>query len=99
MKIEYLSSEGIHRAEKFAIERMRTVFNASSFSQHWHGFAGFEMIDKVHRDREIDVIIITHDRFIIIELKNWRGAITPMNDHWLLNGNDMGPLPRQGHRR
>ena len=93
MKIEYLSSEGIHQAEKDAIEQMRTVFNASSFSQQWHGFAGFEMIDKVLRDREIDVIIVTHDRFIIIELKNWRGTITPMNDHWLLSGNDMGRSP------
>jgi serine/threonine protein kinase len=93
MKIDYLSSEGIHHAEKAAMEQMRTVFNASAFSEQWHGFAGFEMIDRVHRDREIDVIIITHDRFIIIELKNWRGTITPMQDHWLLNGNDMGRSP------
>src|ERR1051326_1878629 len=93
MKIEYLSTEGIHQSEKDAIERMRAAFNANPFSQIWHGFAGFEMIDKFLRDREIDLILLTHDRFIVIELKNWRGKITAMRDHWLLNGNDMGRSP------
>jgi hypothetical protein len=37
VKIEYLSSEGIHHAEKEAMEQMRTVFNALAFSQRWHG--------------------------------------------------------------
>lgn len=90
MKIDYISSDGIHQAEKDALGRIRDRFNESTFSQSWHGFAGFEMIDRVHRDREIDLVLLTHDRVLLIELKNWRGKITPMKDHWLQNGQDRG---------
>lgn len=90
MKIDYISSDGIHASEKEALERMRQAFNASEFSQKWHGYAGFMMMDTTYRDREIDLVLLTHDRLLIIELKNWRGKIEPMQDHWLRDGNDMG---------
>src|SRR5260370_35246306 len=93
MKIEYISSDGIRRAEQHSMERMRNTFNSSKFSERWHGYAGFEMMDKVHRDREIDLILLTHGRLLIIELKNWHGTITAVGDHWLLNTNDMGRSP------
>lgn len=93
MKIDYLSSDGIHRAEKAALERLREEFNSSPFSQGWHGYAAFMMMDRVYRDREIDLILLTHDRLLVIELKNWNGKLTATNDHWLLNGNDMGRSP------
>lgn len=94
MKIEYISSDGIHAVEKAAIDRMRQAFNGSQFSQKWHGFAAFMMMDRVLRDREIDLILLTHDRLLLLELKNWNnGKIAAMNDHWLLAGNDMGRSP------
>lgn len=62
MKIDYISSDGIHRAEKDALERMRQVFNQFTFSQGWHGYAGFELIDRTLGDREIDLVLLTHDR-------------------------------------
>lgn len=93
MKIDFISSDGIHKAEKDALEQIRKVFNQSAFSQTWHGYAGFELIDRTQGDREIDLILITHDRLLLIELKNWHGVITPMNDRWLLNSNDMGRSP------
>jgi serine/threonine protein kinase len=93
MKIDYISSDGIHRAEKDALEKMRVAFNLSPFSNSWHGYAGFELIDRAQGDREIDLILVTHDRILLLELKNWHGVITPMNDHWLLNRNDMGRSP------
>jgi len=88
MKIDYISSDGIHRSEKDAMELMRKTFNES-----WHGYAGFMMIDTTYRDREIDLVLLTHDRLLIVELKNWRGKIETMQDHWLLSGNDMGRSP------
>src|ERR1035438_9285061 len=45
MKIDSISSDGIHKAEKDALEQIRKVFNQSAFSQSWHGYAGFELID------------------------------------------------------
>ncbi len=93
MKIDYISSDGIHPSEKEAIEKMRHAFNASEFSQSWQGYAGFMMMDTTYRDREIDLVLLTHDRLLIIELKKWRGKIEPMQDHWLKDGNDMGRSP------
>jgi len=94
MKIDYISSDGIHHAEKAALERLRQEFNKSVFSQGWYGYAAFMMMDRVYRDREIDLILLTHDRLLVIELKNWNnGAITTMGDHWLLDRNDMGRSP------
>lgn len=93
MKIDIISSDGIHASEKEALERMRQSFNASEFSQKWQGYAGFMMIDTVYRDREIDLVLLTHDRLIIVELKKWRGKIEPMQDHWLRDGDDMGRSP------
>ncbi|MDO8729492.1 MAG: AAA domain-containing protein [bacterium] len=93
MKIDYISSDGIHPSEKEAIEKMRLTFNATEFSQSWQGYAGFMMMDTTYRDREIDLVLLTHDRLLIIELKKWRGKIEPMQDHWLKDGNDMGRSP------
>lgn len=93
MKIDIISSDGIHASEKEALERMRTAFNASEFSQSWQGYAGFMMMDTTYRDREIDLVLLTHDRLLLIELKKWRGKIEPMQDHWLRDGEDMGRSP------
>ena len=90
MKIEILSSDGIQASEKDALQRMREAFNASDRSRKWHGYAAFMMMDVVYRDREIDLLLLTHDRVLLIELKKWHGAISTSGDHWLLNGNDMG---------
>lgn len=93
MKIDIISSDGIHASEKEALERMRQAFNASDFSLTWQGYAGFMMMDTAYRDREIDLVLLTHDRLLLIELKKWRGKIEPMQDHWLRDGDDMGRSP------
>ncbi|MGE8158984.1 AAA domain-containing protein [Paraburkholderia sp. NPDC080076] len=93
MKIDIISSDGIHASEKDALERMRQAFNLSEYSQKWHGYAGFMMMDTTYRDREIDLVLLTHDRLLIVELKKWRGKIEPMQDHWLRDGDDMGRSP------
>lgn len=93
MKIDIISSDGIHASEKEALERMRQAFNASEFSLKWQGYAGFMMMDTTYRDREIDLVLLTHDRLLLIELKKWRGKIEPMQDHWLRDGDDMGRSP------
>lgn len=93
MKIDIISSDGIHASEKEALERMRQAFNASEFSLKWQGYAGFMMMDTTYRDREIDLVLLTHDRLLLIELKKWRGRIEPMQEHWLRDGDDMGRSP------
>lgn len=100
MKIDIISSDdGIHASEKDALERMRQAFNASEFSLKWQGYAGFMMMDTTYRDREIDLVLLTHDRLLLIELKKWRGKIEPMQDHWLRDGDDMGRSPVKARRQ
>jgi glycosyltransferase involved in cell wall biosynthesis len=89
MKIEYIS-EGIRAAEKVALNKIADTINNAPFSQHWQGFAGFEMVDRVYRDREIDFLLVTHDRLVAVELKDWFGKVTLMHDHWLREGNGLG---------
>ena len=93
MKIDILSSDGIQASEKDALEQMRQCFNQSAFSDKWHGFAAFMMLHPTYRDREIDLILLTHDRLLVVELKKWNGKITTSGDHWYLNNNDMGKSP------
>ena len=66
MKIDYISADGIHQSEKAALEAMKTHFNQSAFSQKWHGFAGFMMIDKYVKDREIDLVLLTPDHVEVV---------------------------------
>ncbi|MFN7040205.1 MAG: hypothetical protein ACK4OH_03405 [Acidovorax temperans] len=50
MKIDIISSDGIHASEKDALERMRQAFNASEFSLKWQGYAGFMLMETTYRD-------------------------------------------------
>lgn len=88
MQITYLNSEGIYKSEKLAIEQMEKCF-----SSKWKGYASLELIDRVQGNKEIDLVIVAHDRLIIVELKQWNGVLQSNGDHWLLNDNDMGRSP------
>ena len=35
---------------------------------------------------EFDLIIVTHDRVLVIELKNWRGKLTSYDGNWYIDG-------------
>lgn len=70
MKIHILPKTGIKESAKYAIQRIETAF-----SRDWRGYASFEIVDKKILNREIDLIILTHDRVLVIELKRWNGQI------------------------
>jgi hypothetical protein len=36
------------------------------FSSKWKGYASLELIDCVQGNKEIDLVIVTHDRLIVI---------------------------------
>jgi hypothetical protein len=38
----------------------------------WHGFAGL-VVSDAQGPMEIDCLIITHDRLLLVELKEWNG--------------------------
>ena len=55
----------------------------------WFGYANLILFSQ-QTSPEYDLILITHDRVIIVELKDWNGQLSSINNQWFLNGNHMG---------
>lgn len=80
MQIHHLNQEGIHRSEKDAINSL-----AKALPDSWYGFASLEMFDRKEGSFETDLIILTHDRIIVAELKLWGGNIYSRNGKWVID--------------
>lgn len=87
MEIKLLNSEGVFKTESKILKQLKT------FPAHWRGYASLELIDKNSGNCEIDLVLVTHDRIIIIELKDWNGVLKQNGDRWYVNGNDRGRSP------
>ncbi len=88
MHIRIQNVDGIQEAEKAALQSME-----SAFPRQWRGIAAFEIIQKGSGNKEIDLVLITDERVIVVELKNWNGQIESDGEIWLLNGRRMGRSP------
>lgn len=80
MQIHHLNQEGLHRSEKDAINAL-----AKALPDSWYGFASLEMFDRKEGSFETDLIILTHDRIIVAELKCWGGTIFSRNGKWIID--------------
>ena len=87
MDITIINPEGLHRSEVRAIQRMR-----DSLRPNWKGYAAFEVFDNVG-GMEFDVLLITHDRLLVVELKEWNGNLTSRDGFWYLGERRMGKSP------
>lgn len=70
---------GLHGSETKAISRMEAELRDS-----WHAYASVLICDS-QGSMEFDLIIITHDRILIVELKNWRGNLTSYDGNWYID--------------
>lgn len=94
MEIKKVGGAGLHASELKAISKMEQQFQSS-----WHGFAGLVASDT-QGPMEIDCLIITHDRLLLVELKEWNGTIEYDNGMWIQNGQNRGKSPfaiKRGH--
>lgn len=87
MDIKKVGGAGLHASELRAISKMEQQFQSS-----WHGFAGLVASDA-QGPMEIDCLIITHDRLLLVELKEWNGIIEYDNGMWIQNGQNRGKSP------
>lgn len=87
MDIKKVGGAGLHASELRAISKMEQHFQSS-----WHGFAGLVASDA-QGPMEIDCLIITHDRLLLVELKEWNGVIEYDNGMWIQNGQNRGKSP------
>ncbi|MBN7283994.1 MULTISPECIES: AAA domain-containing protein [Vibrio] len=87
MQTKKVGGAGLHASELKAINKMEQQFQNS-----WHGFAGLVASDA-QGPMEIDCLIITHDRLLLVELKEWNGKIEYDNGMWIQNGQNRGKSP------
>ena len=87
MQIVKIGGEGLHKSELKAIDKFETVLQPS-----WYGYAGIVLTDS-QGSMEIDCLIITQDRILIVELKEWNGTLTSHDGKWFINGKTRGKSP------
>jgi len=53
----------------------------------WKGYAGFRFVDSKGFEGEFDLLLVTHERVLIVELKDLKGKkITYNDDKWYCDG-------------
>ncbi|SCB46910.1 AAA domain-containing protein [Rhizobium multihospitium] len=87
MKIDFLSPKGPQPAEQIGLNEFRSKLPPS-----WKGYANFYLRNEKRRgqDREVDVVLITPDRLIIVDLKHGRGKFESRSGSWFQNGEPIG---------
>lgn len=83
MKIFHLNQEGLHKSEKEAVNKLE-----KNLPKEWFGFSSLEMFDRQAGSFETDLILLTHDRIIVVELKKWSGKIYSRGQNWILDWGD-----------
>ncbi|NAP04677.1 hypothetical protein B1F73_04115 [Pseudomonas syringae] len=82
-----VKGNGLHRSETKALSRME-----SELQDSWHAYASVLIMDQ-QGSMEFDLIIVTHDRVLVVELKNWRGKLTSYDGNWYIDGNYRSKSP------
>lgn len=93
MKIKAFTVEGPLPTEIPAIVEIETAFPS-----HWLGFANVVVRHptKAREEREIDLILVTDDRVIMVDLKHWRGRLELVDGYWHQDGErrDRSPVEK-----
>lgn len=88
LKIIKLGESGLHEAEVDALTKISDHLPAD-----WLAYSNFEFRDKKIGNREIDLVLVTPNAILLVELKNWNGTLRSEGSHWILNGQDRGESP------
>lgn len=78
---------GIHAREVPGIDRLKTL------PDDWYAFTNLEMSIGAGQSREIDIVIVSDDRIILADVKDWHGRIVASEGRWFHRGRDMGQSP------
>ncbi|MBC3227475.1 AAA domain-containing protein [Serratia fonticola] len=70
---------GLHKSETNALALMQQQLRDS-----WFAYASVVMADS-QGSMEFDVIIVTHDRVLVVELKEWNGKLNNYDGNWYIN--------------
>jgi len=87
MEVKILGGTGLHASERKAVERMEAELRAS-----WFAYASLLVADD-QGSMDVDTLIITHDRLLLVELKEWNGKLESSDGQWYINGKPRGKSP------
>ena len=76
MKLKIHNPQGMKRSEIGAIHKLAKELRGS-----WYGYGSFLVQDK-QGSMEIDLLIFTHSRILLVEIKNWAGEIESDGSSW-----------------
>ncbi|RUU81265.1 AAA domain-containing protein [Mesorhizobium sp. M7A.F.Ca.MR.362.00.0.0] len=87
MKIEFLSPKGPQPTEQFGLSELRLKLPAA-----WKGYANLYIRNERRRgqDREVDAVLITPDRLILVDLKHGRGKFESRSGIWYVDDEAIG---------
>jgi superfamily I DNA and/or RNA helicase len=88
MKIQIINLEGIHNREIKGLD-----FIKNTFPRDWLGYASLELLHETRGSREFDLIIVTFDRILAVEIKDWNGELKSNGQEWSVNGQSRGRSP------
>ena len=93
MKIKAFTVEGPLPTEIPAIRDIE-----AAFPSQWMGFANVVVRHptRARYEREIDLILVTDDRVVMVDLKHWRGRLELVDGYWHQDGErkDKSPVEK-----
>lgn len=82
MRIHYLSAQGVLEVEQGALRELER-----SLPRDWMGFAAFRLLARGSKlPLDVDLLILTYNRILVVELKNWAGDIEYSAGQWIHKG-------------
>lgn len=87
MKLEVIGKNGLHPREVRAVTMM-----VANLRDKWQAYASLVITDE-QGGMEIDMLIVTHDRVLLVEIKDWNGKLESHQGEWIINGRSRGRSP------
>lgn len=83
MRINYLSPLGVLEVEHAALRELE-----KKLPREWGAYAAFRLVTRGSKQPlDIDLLLLTNNRILVVELKNWSGDITYSAGQWFHRGN------------
>ena len=84
MKLIQIGKNGLHPREAYAVSEMEEHFQGS-----WQAYSSLVVTDD-QGPMEVDLLIITSDRILLVEIKDWNGKLTSYRGEWHVGGRSRG---------
>ena len=82
MRIHYLSAQGVLEVEQGALRELERRLPGT-----WVGYAAFRLVARGSKlPLDVDLLVLTSNRILVVELKNWAGDIEYSGGQWIHKG-------------